>query len=301
MKISAKIITHSISPDNVELITYEIVLPKVLLAEFNTHRMLSKNLSSSRAIPTKAFIEVDSFEPLYYGKNQAGMVAADERLVDEDLQHAQQTWKFAIDECKNASSYLATLGLHKQWANRPNDWHTMARGIASGTEWDNFFYLRNHDDAQPEIHELARLMLEAKNASTPFMLHPGEWHLPYIELFKYKETKELGYFTDKDGAPNILTLEDAKKISVSCCAQVSYRKQDDSLEKAERVYAMLNIGSTTKPNHSSPLEHLATPMRLLRGKTGAWEDGVTHMDRRGILWSANFQGWVQYRKLIEAL
>jgi hypothetical protein len=30
----------------------------------------------------------------------------------------------------------------------------------------------------------------------------------------------------------------------------------------------------------------------------SWEEGITHSDRAGNLWSGNFKGWVQYRQLI---
>ena len=45
-QISAKIIADSISPQNERLITMELVFPRIILSEFNKHRMLSSNTSS---------------------------------------------------------------------------------------------------------------------------------------------------------------------------------------------------------------------------------------------------------------
>jgi hypothetical protein len=96
-----------------------------------------------------------------------------------------------------------------------------------------------------------------------------------------------------------LTLEQAKAVSASCCAQVSYRKLDDSLEKAKDIFAKL---IESKPCHASPTEHQAAPMGYTRLKQPLgikdWEEGVTHMDKNGDFWSGNFKGWVQHRQLI---
>jgi hypothetical protein len=107
----------------------------------------------------------------------------------------------------------------------------------------------------------------------------------------------MTYFTE---AEKELTLENAQMISASCCAQVSYRNLDDTLEKAKMIFGKL-IESV--PGHFSPVEHQATPMEYrdtdFVGNPLSWERGVSHMDRSGQLWSGNFRGWIQYRKTIE--
>ena len=100
-------------------------------------------------------------------------------------------------------------------------------------------------------------------------------------------------------------LETAKKISASCCAQVSYRKLDTSIEKALEIYDKLFSGA--KP-HLSPVEHQATPLDETCDVYGlwknqinypkSWERGVTHVDRDGNLWSGNFKGWIQQRQVM---
>jgi hypothetical protein len=136
----------------------------------------------------------------------------------------------------------------------------------------------------------------AADASVPVTLIDGQWHLPYVN--SRRENIKIIYFTDDN---DNISLEDAKQISVSCCAQVSYRKTDDSLEKARALFARL-MGSAVK--HASPTEHQATPMVYqgndsnVSGTPAHWEDGVSHMDKQGRLWSGNFRGFIQYRKTI---
>jgi thymidylate synthase ThyX len=180
-------------------------------------------------------------------------------------------------------------GLHKQAANRITEPFMQMKVVCSGTEWSNFFWLRNHKDAQPEIRELARQMWrEYSNNSLPLIIKAGEWHLPYISR---EIVDDCVVYTDSTGNP--ITQEDAKIISASCCAQVSYRKNDDSLEKARAIYSRL---IESEPVHASPVEHQATPVESLR--SDSWPEGITHKTRNGDIWSGNFRGWIQHRQLI---
>jgi thymidylate synthase ThyX len=166
----------------------------------------------------------------------------------------------------------------------------MIKVVCTATEYDNFFWLRNHPDAQPEIAELARLMWEEYSDSKPNFLHPNEWHVPYVKF----DVISRGYFLDLADKQEWLTLEDALAVSSSCCAQVSYRKLDDSLEKARDIFKRL---VESKPVHASPFEHQATP--LTYGMAGNVQvKGTTAFDNKGNAWSGNFRQWVQHRQLI---
>ena len=295
--ITARILADSISPEGIRMTTMEIEYPRFILAELNTHRMLSKNSASSRAIPVKAMhqhIRDNTAGPVYWGKNQAGMKAK-EALDASDTVEALMIWEQARDSALDYASQLADLDLHKQITNRVTEpWMTM-KTVISGTEWANYFWLRDHPDAQPEIALLAHKMHEAYEASTPVELNPGEWHLPYVTLARYVPTGELQYF---DSEFNRISLEDAKFVSASCCAQVSYRKSDDTLEKARKIYAQL---IESEPAHASPVEHQATPMdveSMCRFEPETWEPGVSHVSANSDLWSGNLRGWIQHRKLI---
>ena len=298
--ISAKVIADSVCPQGVRMTTMEIEYPRFILAELNTHRMLSKNSASSRAIPVKAmheFIRDNPATPVSWGKNQPGMKAS-EQVGSNVATEAEQIWNRAKDDALHWSDALAhKLAIHKQIANRITEpWMTM-KTVISGTEWANFFHLRNHADAQPEIKALAEAMTVAYTTHLPVPLKPGQWHLPYITIAEYVPTGELQYLNNNFDP---ISLEDAKIISASCCAQVSYRKNDDSFDKAKKIYDQLIL---SEPVHASPIEHQATPMdinSMCRFEPDTWQPGVTHVSANSDLWSGNLRGWIQHRKLIRS-
>ena len=70
-KISATIVADSLSPQGDRLTSVLVTFPRIILSEINTHRMLSKNTSSSRAIPFKKMVEAvqnDPFIPFAWQK-----------------------------------------------------------------------------------------------------------------------------------------------------------------------------------------------------------------------------------------
>lgn len=295
--ISATIIKDSISKDGNRMMTYELEYPRFILAEVNTHKMLSKNTASSRAIPVAKMIEhvlTHTAKPVHWGKNQAGMVA--EEIIDSlHIPEAVSAWTEARDVAIEAAKKLNELKLHKQIVNRVIEPYTIAKTVMSGTEWTNLDWLRRHADAQPEFFELADCINTARNESMPVEMKPGQWHLPYVDV-KYEGATKTQTYWSNGIEVDLIT---ARMISASCCAQVSYRKLDDTIEKAKSVYDMLNLDQNEVPKHASPVEHQASVM--LKSTTDSlfgWEQGVTHVDRAGNLWSGNLKGWVQYRKLI---
>jgi hypothetical protein len=298
--ITARILADSVSPDGVRMTTMEIEYPRFILAELNTHRMLSKNSASSRAIPVKAMhqhMTENPAQPVHWGKNRPGMQAKEE-LTDNNLADAKFMWQRAQQDAMHWAQQMAErVGLHKQVANRITEPWMIMKTVISGTEWANFWWLRAHADAQPEIHELATKMFTEYNRSSPQLLRPGEWHLPYVKSHRLS-SGELIYL---DATDTPITTEQAKIISASCCAQVSYRKSDDSYEKAHKIFKQL---IESQPCHASPVEHQATPMESWAYETAQddpqhlREYGYTHMTMDGELWSGNLRGWIQFRKTI---
>ena len=313
--ITAKIVADSISSVSGDRITtFELEYHRYVHAELMTHRMFSRNAASSRAIPVKNMLELvrnSPAVPIHWGKNQAGMQAneeCDEPLgFDCELSNGwtstnyltrDVSWKVGADNAAMLAEKFAEAGYHKQIVNRLVEPFQMIKVVVTATSFDNFFWLRFHEDAQPEIAELARCMLVAYKRSKPQELNTGEWHLPYYAGGYWKRSHPL---SDTDDQAQL--LEDAIKISASCCAQVSYRKNDDSLEKAETVWERL---VASQPVHASPTEHQATPMSKYywpeycdpRVWLDVEEDGITHADRDGKYWSNNFKGWIQHRALI---
>lgn len=288
-QITAKIIADSISAINGKRITtFELQYPRFIHSELMTHRLFSRNAMSSRAVPIEKMIsqvENDPAKPVHWGKNQSGMQAKEE-LDGLNLSSVKSMWQLAAKEVASFAAAMDYQGAHKQVVNRILEPFQLMKTVLTATEFDNFFWLRKHEDAQPEIKELAERMYEQLewNKLLTVELDAGDWHTPYYEA---------GYWLKEDKTP----LEDALAISSSCCAQVSYRLLDDSIEKARKVYQRL-VEST--PVHASPFEHQATPMNFPVENNGCcWEEGVTHTTINGEMWSGNFKSWIQYRQLID--
>lgn len=295
MTISAKVIKDSISPAGVRITTLELEYPRIIHSELMTHRVFSRNSASSRAIPVSKVIELvesNPAMPVHWGKNQAGMQAKEEldELTKESVKHL---WKQAATEAVLIAKVMNGLGVHKQVVNRLLEPFQHMKVVLTSTEWANWDWLRNHPDADPTIHALAKEMRRVREESIPEPLYYGEWHLPYVSSKRSEVYAERNYF-DESGED--VTLDQARMISASCCAQTSYRKQDGSLEKAEDIFKKL---VESEPCHASPVEHQATPV-VYSGSYNSeiFPGGVTHKDKSGNFWSGNLRGWVQFRQLI---
>lgn len=303
--IEVNILADSISPQGVRLTTFELTYPRYIHAEVMTHRVFSRNAQSSRAIPVNRSLEQTILSPIVWGENKSGM-SSEKELSVNDQKMCAYYWHAAARTCQDFAERLAKVGLHKQWSNRMLEWFSPIKVVVTATEWDNFFWLRDDPDAaQPEIVELARKMKEAMEKSTPQLLQPGEWHLPYVRVIKKRGQTRYGL--PRNGGDDYIEiqevdLETAKKVSAGCCAAVSYRN-NPTIEKCLEIWDKLFSGP--KP-HLSPVEHQATPMfganqyseiaNLQSPKT--WQIGITHSDRVGNLWSGNLRGFIQLRQTL---
>jgi thymidylate synthase ThyX len=298
--ISCTVIADSVCVGS-RMVTMELEYPRFIHAELMTHRMLSKNAASSRAIPIKKMHETITEKtamPVHWGKNQPGM-SAKEEVDDLVKQGAEGVWNAARDSMLSHSTVMSDMGLHKQIANRITEPFQMMKTVISGTEWANLIWLRHHADAQPEFYELADCIVKCLKQSESMLIVSGEWHTPYVHRFR--DIDGVLQYLDSNGEK--LSKEDAIKVSSSCCAQVSYRRNDDSLEKAKDIFARL---IESEPIHASPIEHQATPMKIKNAglysqdmNPTIWEEGITHMDRDKNYWSGNLRGFIQHRKLIK--
>lgn len=302
MTVTAQIIADSINEDGIRITTFELDYPRIVHAELMTHREFSRNAASSRAIPTKAVLErvmSDPAMPVHFGKNQTGMQDAGEHFELINGYTPQEWWKLMALSAAKFSEGFAEAGYHKQVANRGTEFAQNIKVVVTSTSYDNWFWLRYCEMADPTIKVLSNVMLAAYKDSKPRLLLPGEWHVPY-----YYDGYWSGEFGKIDNHSH--TLDEALKISSSCCAQVSYRKSDDSLEKAVGLYDRL-VGA--EKVHASPFEHQGTPVQPYNEQYSenmvnnivypkSWEEGITHVDRNGVFHSGNFTGWIQHRQLI---
>ncbi len=179
--IQAKVIADSKTPTGERLTTLEVIMPRYILAEFNTHRMLSKNSASSRAIPLrKMLLEVihRPFIPYAFQEDHKGMQGttylndeyefslsefmgkakdfitgtdSDESLdfyvnIVNQYKHKRLTlkewWLLARDKAVEVVTLLSVFGVTKQLANRLLEPFMYHKVLVSGTEWENFFNLR---------------------------------------------------------------------------------------------------------------------------------------------------------------
>ena len=303
--IWAKVICDSISANSGNRITtFEIQLPRFILAELNTHGMLKKNTQSSRAVPIQSMLDLyheDYYIPTGFGRNKSGM-SSTEYLMGEEDERAVALWQQAELSIRDIVMELGNkdgLNIHKQWVARLYEPFMFVKLVITATEWDNFFWLRDDlDAAQPEMVDLARKMKIARENSTPNALLAGMWHMPYVDsaMIDSGDYIEQVFF---DASGKKIDIDTALMISSSCAAQMSYRKADDSIEKAQLIYDRLFGGA--KP-HMSPTEHqgrvMIQPMHTARA-TPYFEVGASHLDRDFNYWSGNLKGFIQYRKLIE--
>lgn len=272
-QIEATVVEDSVSPHGVRLTTLQLRYPRFIHSEFMTHRVFSRNASSSRAIPVSKLIDKVRSEPalpIHWGKNVPGMQAKEE-LDEQTKLDALAIWRRAATQAADSAEALLSLGLHKQVANRILEPFCFISVIVTATEWDNFFLLRDHADAQPEIQSLASEMRLAMNDSIPVprSSNPSDlssWHLPYVRA--------------SERAMHPITL--LRKLSAARCARVSYLTHDGGepdLQKDMDLYRRL---VEAEPKHASPVEHQAIPAP------------------KESEWHRNFRGWVQFRELIEA-
>lgn len=317
--IYATVLKHSISPAGINIITLEVSYPRIVLAELNTHRMLCKSSSSSRAIPFQKMMDQLIGRPVRFGQANPGMQDKGEEFTAPVWNSEcggswvppEIAWEFARERAVEDSENFYRSGYHKQVYNRLTEPFQMMKTVITWTEGANFFWLRNHDAADPSLAELARVMYEAAIQSKPQLLYPGEWHLPYVVSVRapdeiggfsyYLEEPENGWFNMADR----LSLEEAIRVSSARSAAVSFRNVDYGVEKSKEVYDKLVSDARI---HGSAMEHQATPMEDRRVDPGdlcnipmlpkSWQEGVTHMTRDGQLWSGPLRGWIQNRKLI---
>lgn len=262
MGFEATILLDSINPVGDRLTTWRLTYPRLVHSEMLTHRAFSRNAASSRAIPVEKFIEQverDPAMPVWWGANQTGMQA---RAEVDDIEGAKAAWLAARnDAVRNARNMLAK-GLHKQLVNRCLEQFQWMTVVASATDHGNFFELRDHPDAQPEIAHLAKLMRTAYDSSRPRRLDAGDWHIPLLR-------------DDESDKP----LDWKLAVATGRLAGVSYLRlgTDRPAEKEIELHERLR---TSRPIHASPFEHCAEALSW-SGRCG------------------NFRGFRQYRHMYD--
>lgn len=275
MTITVKVVAHSRAPGVPDLISLQCRYPRFIHAEFMTHRVFSRNASSSRAIPIERMIQDvidDPAMPVAWGSNKPGMQAGEE-LTGDLLTFSKMVWDVAKNDAVRHARQLASAGAHKQIVNRLLEPFGHISVVVTATEWSNFFDLRCHPDADPTMRALAEAM--QMEVSRGLVNQKGsEWHLPYIgdDDWAWACDEEVDNGTD--------LFSSLAMISAARCARVSYLNHDGTNPDIEKDLVLAKRLLQSK--HMSPFEHQARA-------TG--DDGTS-------LWG-NFTGWDQHRKMIE--
>lgn len=228
--------------------------PRIIHSEVMSHRRITKNASSSRAIPARKMLQQVKdfpFVPLRFGAAQPGM-----QMSSRNIETAETCWVEAKNNVLRQAEELIDAGVHKSIINRmlePWSWITV---VMTATEWNNFFHLRRHDDADIHIHLLADLIYDAITKSQP---RESSCHMPFIE-------------------PEIIRdfeFDDLANISAARCARVSYLGHDGTKSVVRDLALAKKLrGGSGGIGHWSPFEHFA--------KSDIWSDSP-------------YLGWQSYR------
>ena len=303
--IEAKIVADSLNLQGDRLTTFIVTFPRIILAEFNTHRMFSRNSASSRAIPFEKMVksvQENPFIPIAWQKDHKGMQGTEYHTDKLNIEAKEGEWLIARNHAVNQAKQLNLMDVTKQLCNRllePFMWHTVI--ITSGKEGlENFFDLRNHEAAEIHIQELARKMKEVYNESIPKQLQAGEWHIPFGDEW-YSASSSFNL-----------------KVSTAKCARVSYTVVGEESKEPNYENDIKLHDKLLESGHFSPFEHCAQAMSnheyyaFIKGDkfycyTLYSEEVITYKvieDSREITdscfgWCNNFKGFIQYRYLID--
>jgi thymidylate synthase ThyX len=278
----AKIIKDTYHPlvPSARITTFEVHAPRFMLAEVNTHGLIAKSAQSSRAIPVAKRIQMvreEPFVPLSFGKNQKGMQSTTE--VD-NVAVAESIWNDAIQSALEHAEALMGAEVHKQFANRVLEPFAYYDGVLTATEWDWFFLLRNHKDAQPEFRDLAEKMEELHKESKP---EPSRLHLPYYD-------EDVSHLTE---VRDFETIKQCTITSAARCARVSYRTFDTGLPSTLEVDEELGE-KLLRVRHMSPFDHvgIADEFKPVDGLDDLyqWQNWPSH---------GRFWGWTPVREFLQ--
>lgn len=280
--IKSEIIADSKNEFGNRITTFLVTFPRIILAELNTHRMLSRNSASSRAIPFEKMLDLvqeDPFIPIKWMKDHKGM-QGNEYFGGYDEDMLRGNWLYCIDKAVEQAKYLNENGLTKQIVNRllePFMWHT---AIITATEWENFFALRAHEATEIHLQDLAYKMLDEYNKSIPKELKINEWHIPFGDTFDKNRLLDIQnsiYGTDDWNEEYINNIK--IKIATARCARLSYL----NFEGNDDYKADIKLhDSLEKAGHVSPFEHCAKSTFSSKNE-----------------FYGNFKGFIQYRKMIK--
>lgn len=335
-EIKVEIVADSINQQGDRLTSLVLTYPRIIHAEMLTHRMFSRNASSSRAVPVQKMIEAvknNTFCPFEFQKAHKGMQGS-EYFTDEDKEDCIKLWLESAELALQQAEKMKEKGITKQIINRilePYQYYTVLI-TGSRESWQNFFNLRcpdyegfksrkeaskeffekgnidtskwsdldwlqlNKGHAEIHIMDLAEKIYDAMNESTPKQLSPNEWHIPMVDKIPF-----VGNLTKNIDENNTYWKDydeqNKVKISVALAARTSYTVVGDEKEvDYEKMIELHDRLISQDPPHSSPLEHCA------RAMSGAIYESF-YKGQIGLGgeagWCNNLKGFIPYRYMID--
>lgn len=246
---TATVVALSWSPETrQEIVTWELVYPRYIHCELLTHRAFSRNSASSRATPVATMVKEVRENPCYFDEirhNQKGMTGGDLVAQDDADVFRGQWWALSNMAARFAEDWGVKKGFAKQTVNRILEPFSFIRTLVTATAVANFFKLREAEDAQPEMRNLAGAMRCAMEKAERRHLADGGTasliHLPYGDLIEETDVK-------------------ARIIrSVAACARVSVMRGDGKKTTFEEDYEF--VKRLYENRHMSPFEHVARASR----------------------------------------
>lgn len=311
-----EVVLASRHPDaNTCVYTLHMRYPRMIHAEVMTHRVFNRNGRSSRAVPVRKMLDEvrnNPFIPWHWTRNKPGMqgdggwnepvkmLGAAAQFVDASEPTTREAaWLWARDMACDAAESFLEAGYHKQIANRLLEPFAWMDTLVTATDWANFLWLRDHEDAEPHLRDLARLVRRAIETIPPHVLDHGEWHLPYVTEDDREWARRAR--RDEEEANRLLC-----QISAARCARISYKPFDGDAVDRERdlaLYAKLVDGSRV---HASPTEHQCKPDKIVTVETTYWDDerdgeilcDLSTLDQLHPNLAGPLRNFVQFRKLI---
>jgi hypothetical protein len=296
---------HAQRPDIV-MNTFVMTYPRPIHSEFMTHHDISKNSSSSRAVPHKKTVEalkIDPFIPSVWTGLNSGMIGAEDPKTNVDMGEfmnfghsfpvaREDAVILAMNKMIEFANALNQAGYSKQISNRYLEPWMHMKVVASGTNWKNLLWLRDHVAAEPHFQILAaKIKEQCEREDNIQVLEPGMWHRPFVDFYDPDPELHDGHMKWTG------SHDDAIALAVARCASVSYKTVegfDMTLEKAHEINQKLQKSDRL---HASPFEHVAQadewisiPARApLRSMEQVWANKEQH---------GNLRGFRQLRKMM---
>ena len=225
--IKAQVIADSENKFGNRITTMVVTFPRIILAELNTHRMMSRNSASSRAIPFEKMlksVEENPFIPIAWQKDHKGMQGS-EYLEGQNEGEATEQWLIARDGAVKQALILSGgnklpnpeggLNVTKQLCNRllePFMYHTV---LITATEWENFFVLRCPQYSLKGTEWEQFYNVEPKDSVKEVLFRSKKDALKYYqgsESFYYKDLVELDWLKLNKGQAEIHMMALAEAV-----------------------------------------------------------------------------------------